>query len=362
MQIEDIATYVPGFHDEAAVRRMPYRKLGNRLVSQLSLGCSSLAGVFHGANEDEAIEVVVSAVKQGVNILDTAPWYGHGKSELILGKALKKIPRKSVYVHTKVGRYNPNVKEMFNFTYDRVMKSVSESMERMGIDYIDTVQVHDPEFAPTIDIIIQQTLPALDELRKQGKIHYVGITGYPLSILRELAEKTTIKVDTCISYSRFNMHDRGLVSNGTAAFLESHGIGVINAAPVSMGLLTHRAPPVWHPASAELKALCASAAAYCESKNVDLPRIAMAYCLAEPSLATTMVSTASLVRLQENIDVTTGVNGLTPHEKEVMNEVMDKFFLSIPSGQEHWEGKEVNAYWVKLGKQYVMEDLYKTTN
>ena len=91
-------TYVPGFHDEATVRAMPYRKLGagGPLVSLLSFGASALAGAFRAdLVEEESVKVVVEAVKAGINVIDTAPWYGFGESERILGLALKQVPREA---------------------------------------------------------------------------------------------------------------------------------------------------------------------------------------------------------------------------------------------------------------------------
>jgi L-galactose dehydrogenase len=167
------STFVKGFHDEKVVMEMPYRPLGRdgRLVSLLSFGASSLAGVFRSdVSETENMNVVLAAVKSGINVIDTAPWYGFGESEKILGRALKDIPREAFYLHTKVGRYLPAVTEQFDFTYDRTIKSVQESLDRMQVSYIDAVQVHDPEFAPSLDVILTETLPALNEMKKQGKI------------------------------------------------------------------------------------------------------------------------------------------------------------------------------------------------
>ena len=98
-------TFVKGFHDEDVVRRMKYRALGNTgmEVSTLSLGCSSIGGVFDDfTDDDEAINVIIQAVKHGINLLDTAPWYGHNKSENLIGKAIKHIPRAAFYINTKV--------------------------------------------------------------------------------------------------------------------------------------------------------------------------------------------------------------------------------------------------------------------
>lgn len=184
-------TYVEGFHDEAAVRSMTYRRLGetDMIVSVLSLGASSLGGVFGDALDDDAsVDLVVQAVRAGVNLIDTAPWYGQGKSERVLGRALQQIPREAYFLTTKVGRYELEEEKMFDFTAKRVTQSVYESMERLGVSYIDSIQVHDPEFAPSLDIVLYETLPALQALKETGIVLQVGITGYPLSVLRRLLE------------------------------------------------------------------------------------------------------------------------------------------------------------------------------
>ena len=98
------ATFVEGFHDEETVRKMQYYHFGRtgRLVSAVSLGASSFAGVFHEASEQDCRTIVLEALQAGVNVIDTAPWYGHGKSEEVLGRILRDIPRNSYYLHTKV--------------------------------------------------------------------------------------------------------------------------------------------------------------------------------------------------------------------------------------------------------------------
>ena len=173
-------TFVPGWHDEATVRAMPYRPLGPNgpLVSLLSFGASSLAGAFRAdLIEAESLKVVEAAVRSGINLIDTAPWYGFGESERILGIALKAVPREAYYLHTKVCRYLPGVLQQFDFTYARTIKSVEESLARLQLDYIDCVQVHDPEFAPSLDIVLSEVLPALQHLKERGLIRRIGITG-----------------------------------------------------------------------------------------------------------------------------------------------------------------------------------------
>ena len=142
--VSRVSTFVKGFHDPAVVSQMPYRIFGatGRVVSAFSYGTSAIGGVFDGGRVDEAeaIHVVQQTIKAGVNLIDTAPWYGFGKAESLLGKALRGVPRESYYLTTKVGRYEADVLKQFDFSYERTMKGVDESLQRLGVDYIDTIQ------------------------------------------------------------------------------------------------------------------------------------------------------------------------------------------------------------------------------
>ena len=116
-------------------------------VSNLSFGASSLGGVFHNIREAEGIEAVFTAIEKGMNFIDVSPYYGHYKAETVLGKALKDIPRDKYILSTKVGRYGKDGVNTWDYSAQRVTESVYESMERLNIDYIDLITVHDIEFA-----------------------------------------------------------------------------------------------------------------------------------------------------------------------------------------------------------------------
>lgn len=187
-----------------------------------------------------------------------------------------------------------------------------------------------------------------------------GITGYPLAALRYLAEHATVPVATCISYCRMNLHDRSLVTSGTLALLQSKGIAVINASPLSMGILTHRGPPAWHPSKAALKVRAAAAAAYCAERGVDISHLALSFCLEVEGIPTTMISTASLARLRHDVEVTQGLHPLTAEERAISAEVVKRFFSGEAfeaEGLAAWEGAEVEAYWGKVGRS-LMEQWY----
>jgi L-galactose dehydrogenase len=122
---------------------MQYRKLGNTglEVSVLAFGGSSLGSEFGPIDEVEGIRAVHAAVDNGINLIDTAPYYGLTTAEAVLGKALREIPREKYYLATKVGRYG-KTQEGFDFSASRVTQSVDESLRRLNVEYVDFIQVH----------------------------------------------------------------------------------------------------------------------------------------------------------------------------------------------------------------------------
>lgn len=379
MEMELPSTFVPGFHDESAVRRMPYRAFGRLYsdVSVLALGTSALAGVFGDTvSLDRARDVVVGTVASGVNVIDTAPWYGHGKSEEILGRILPDIPRAAYRLHTKVGRYDADVERMFDFRAERMESSVEASLARLRCEYIDLIQVHDPEFCPDIRIILDETLPALARLRERGKVRAVGVTGYPVAILGDLVDRSPVALDSCLSYSRLALHDTSFADSGLIDSLHARGIGVINAAPLAMGLLTQAGPPTWHPAGAALRSAATAAARDCEANGTDLARLAMVFALRQPA-DTTMVSSADPSIMRANVELaatTVATNpdepgealehrlrstGLTSEEEALLLRLREVYFAPLQrTGQEHWEGVEIAHHFAQLGRRLWIRQMY----
>ena len=163
---------------------MEYRTLGKTgmKVSILSYGASPLGGVFDPADPEEGIRAVHYAIDHGVNYFDVAPMYGVTLAEKRLGVALKG-KRDSVFLATKCGRYDV---DKLDFSYNRILTSIDESLRRLQTDYVDVYQLHDIEFARK-EQILNESLPALFSLKESGKIRFVGITGYPLTILKTVA-------------------------------------------------------------------------------------------------------------------------------------------------------------------------------
>ena len=267
--------YIPGFHDPDSFSKMKYRRIGctDMVVSTLSIGGSGYGNVYKDLNEQSGTEALHTAVKKGMNYIDTAPWYGQGKSESFLGKALKGIPRKAYFISTKVCRYEIEVHKMFDFSAERVLQSAEESLNRLNLSYVDILQVHDVEFAPSVEMIVNETLPALQKLKDAGKCRYIGITGYPIGVLKEVIAKSHVKIDTVLSYCHLNLNDSTLLSE--LDFFQQHNLPVINASPIGMGLLHKGGPPDWHPAREEIKVACHNAVEYCNSRGVDIIKLAI---------------------------------------------------------------------------------------
>ncbi|CAH0557023.1 unnamed protein product [Brassicogethes aeneus] len=340
-------TYVAGFHDVEAVRKMKYTMLGDTdiRVSKISFGTAVFSNLYSGSNEDQWKKTLCGALKSGVNYIDTAPWYGQGKSEETLGKLLEGVPRQAYYIATKVGRYEKDPKKMFDFSAKKVTEGFEESLRLLKLDYVDIIQIHDVEFAPNMDIILNETLPAVQAIVKSGKAKYLGITGYAVSTLADILAKSKVKIDTILSYSRFTVLDQSL--NSYLPIFKSQNIGIINAAVNAMGLLSNYGPPDWHPATESLKKACAEAREYCKENNVELGKLAVYYSVNQKGPHTTLVGMNHISILKSNLDVL--YNGLTDNEKQVFDYLQNNIFGKLENIC-NWEGVELAWYREELKK------------
>ncbi len=278
---------------------MQYRLLGRTglNLSVLSFGASPIGGAFGPADESEGIRTVHAALDLGVNFIDTSPHYGDTKSETVLGKALRGVPRDRYFLGTKVGQYRPGE---FDFSAARVTRSLDESCARLGIDYVDILQCHDIEFAD-LDQIVGETLPALVKLREQGRIGHIGITGLPLKIFPAVIERAGPGVvELILSFCHYELNDSTL-DRTVLPYCRSRGIGVINAAPTGMGLLTGRGVPAWHPAPPPIVEHCRRAAEFCRARGADIVQLAVQFSVSHPGVATTLIGTASVENIRKNV-------------------------------------------------------------
>lgn len=272
-------------------------------ISHLSFGASSLGSVFRETNEKESFEAVEAAIEGGINFIDVSPYYGHYKAETVLGKALRNIPRDKYYLSTKVGRYGKDGVNTWDYSAKRVTDSVYESMERLGIDFIDLINVHDIEFQSALpgglQKVVDETLPALFELKAKGVVGHVGITDLQLQNLKWVVERCE-GVESILNFCHYTLNDDALADY--IGFFEQHGVGIINASPLSMGLLSERGVPAWHPAPKALVVVCQKAAEHCKAKGYPIEKLAVQYSVSFPRIASTLFSSANPANVRRNIE------------------------------------------------------------
>ena len=283
---------------------MRYTELGHTgmKISNLSYGASSLGSVFRETNEKESFEAVEAAIEGGINFIDVSPYYGHYKAETVLGKALRNIPREKYFLSTKVGRYGKDGVNTWDYSARRVTDSVYESMERLDIDFIDLINVHDIEFQAALpgglQKVVDETLPALFELRDKGVVGHVGITDLQLENLKWVVERCE-GVESILNFCHYTLNDDAITDY--LDFFEQHGVGIVNASPLSMGLLSQRGVPAWHPAPKALVEACQKTAEYCNAKGYPIEKLAVQYSVSNPRIASTLFSSANPDNVRRNI-------------------------------------------------------------
>ncbi len=274
---------------------MLYRPLGNTglSVSILGFGASPLGNVFGDIDQAQADRAVHFAIGKGINFFDVSPYYGLTLAESRLGQALG-AKRKDVILATKCGRYGA---QEFNFSAPRIKAGFEESLQRLQTDYVDLLQAHDIEFGNRQQII-EETVPAMRELQRAGKARFVGITGYQLQMLTSVAE--AVSVDTVLSYCRYNLliDDMDSVLSG---FAKQNQLGLINASPLHMGILTEQGAPSWHPAPEAVRSAGTQIAKLCRSRGVEPTQVALKYCFDHPYVSTTLVGMLSEQQVASNL-------------------------------------------------------------
>jgi aryl-alcohol dehydrogenase-like predicted oxidoreductase len=252
----------------------------------LSFGASSLGQEFRSVKLDEALQSVRVALDGGLNFIDTSPFYGRGMSEVLLGIALRDVPRDSYTLCTKLGRYDL---QHFDFSAKRVAESVDVSLHRLGTDHLDIILCHDIEFVP-MQQIVDETIPALRKIQQQGKVRYIGISGYPMKAFRFVLEQTDL--DCVLSYNQYTLQNTRFADE-ILPMLKERGVGAMNAGPFSARLLTNAPLPAWLKEPEEVKAAARKAAALCESRGTDIAKLALQFSIANPDIATTVAGSAN---------------------------------------------------------------------
>jgi L-galactose dehydrogenase len=272
-----------------------YRELGRTglQVSVLGFGCSPLGNEFGPLHEHDGERAVHAALDAGINFFDVSPYYGRTLAEQRLGEALKGH-RDHVVLSTKCGRYDV---DQFDFSAARVTRSLDESLQRLQTDRVDLLLAHDIECGDRRQIL-EETLPAMRELQRRGKTRSIGVSGLPLRMMADVAQRGDL--DVLLSYCHFNLLARDLDAVLTP-IVRARGIGLINASPLHMRVLSIIGPPPWHPAPDLVKWKGAAAVALMERFGLNPIQTALAFCLRHEYVSSTLVGMSNPEEVHENL-------------------------------------------------------------
>lgn len=274
---------------------MERRQLGNTAlnISIIGFGASPLGNVFRQTDPKQGYAAVNLAIDLGINFFDVSPYYGITVAETRLGEALEGR-RHEIVLATKCGRYGA---DEFDFSGARIAAGLEDSLSRLKTDYVDLLQAHDVEFGDKTQLI-EETIPALRKLQKQGKARYIGITGYSLKNLIEIAQEAP--VDSILSYCRYNLLINDM-EEVLVPFAKEHGIGIVNASALHMGILTAGGAPAWHPAPQEIRDVGQRIVELCGRRGVDATELALRFCLENQDVASTLVGMSTPHHVKQNL-------------------------------------------------------------
>lgn len=278
------------------MEQMRYNSLGSTglRVSEIGFGAAPLGDEYGKADPREMAHALNFALDNGINIIDVAPYYGRGLAETRLGEILQGR-RHEVILATKCARYEV---DGFDFSPAGVRRSVDESLRRLRTDYLDILHIHDVEFGCKHQIL-EETLPAVREIQRQGKTRFIGITGLALKMLRDLAEEAP--VDCILSYCRYTLLNRDLDLEVTP-FAREHGVGLLSASPLHMRLLSDTGAPPWHPAPAEVKEAARKVVELCQFRQVSAAELALQFAVQHPYVSSTFVGISTVDEARHNIE------------------------------------------------------------
>ena len=288
---------------------LPARRLGARgpAVTRLGLGAAPLGNLFSSLSDATAEATVGAAWDAGIRFFDTAPLYGHGLSERRLGRALRSRPRDEYVIASKVGRLlrpsvgeslptvfvdAPDLDPVFAYSRDDTLRSIEESLNRLGLDRLDVVHVHDPDDHEAA--ALRGAFPALVELRDQGVIGAVGCGMNQWQMLDRFVAR--VDLDCVLLAGRYTLLDR----TGADVLLPhcaERGVGVILGGVFNSGVLADpeaNATYDYLAAAPEVVSRARALRAVCATHGVALGAAAMQFALAHPAVTSVVVGARSV--------------------------------------------------------------------
>ena len=272
---------------------MIYNSLNNTdiAISEFGFGASPFGNIYtKPISNNEAHQCIKLAIDNGINYFDVAPYYGQGIAEQKLAKALGK-QTKNIILSTKIGRYG---KQDFDFSAEKIKQSIHNSLQLFSRDYLDMVFCHDIEFIDS-KTILTIALPTLAKLKEKGLVKAIGISGYPLDILYNIAQQ--FPFDIILTYSQYTLINQTLKSYEKK--FQKLGIDIINASPFDMGLLTNSNCPTWHPAPKTIKNKVKNLLNECHKKAISLEKLAFQYSLSYKFPLSHLTGIGSITDLQQ---------------------------------------------------------------
>lgn len=283
---------------------LPRRPLGTTglEVPILAYGASSLGGVYGPIDENRGIRAVLTALDCGLDFIDVSPAYGGTLAETVLGRALAGVPRDRYLLSTKVGKNTPiggYGGDRFDYTEKAIRASVEASLDRLGVDHLDFLILHDIEYEGRrhVETALGEGLETLKALKEEGVTRFIGASTYPMAVWRRILEADGI--DVILTHNHYALCDTQLLS--LLDVCRGKGIGVINSSPLACGLLTEKGPPAWHPASAMDRARVHHAAELCRARGTTLEQLAISFAVNHPDIPTTLTTSSSPERLLASI-------------------------------------------------------------
>jgi L-galactose dehydrogenase len=276
---------------------MKTRELGRTglRVSILGFGAAPVGGHYGDKDDAAAVAAVRHAIDCGVNLVDTSPFYGLGRSETLVAEALEGGYRDKVILCTKAGRFG---KTDFDFSAPRMTRSLDESLQRLRTDHVDVWFAHDIDFADDYELVFTETAEALRRAKQSGKCRFIGMTGYPTGLLTQAIERCNL--DVVLNYCHHSLTNSQLLTR-LLPVAERHGAAIVNASALMMGLLSRKGPPSWHPAPEPFKAACRQAVDNCRQYGADLEVLALQYALQDERIATTLVGMSNVREVDMNL-------------------------------------------------------------
>jgi D-threo-aldose 1-dehydrogenase len=285
------------------------------VVTRLGLGTGPLGGMFAPVTPDDAAAAIDAAWQTGLRLFDTAPLYGHGLSEQRLGRALADRDRREYALSTKVGRLlrsggpgdprqegiwqaAPPLNPTFDFTREGVLRSLDESLARLGLDRVDIVHIHDPD--DRYDEAIHGAYQALSELREGRRIGALGVGMNQAEMLARFAREA--RFDCFLLAGRYTLLDQSALQE-LLPLCEERGIAIVAGGVYNSGILAGPRRPTYDysPAPPALIARTKQIETVCERNGVPLKAAAIQFPLGHPAVTCVLVGCRSAREVQENV-------------------------------------------------------------